>query len=98
LPLAIALALLGLAQFLDYATFVAMVGRHGIDAELNPLVVFLFERLGLAGVTLAKAASVLLAASTAMLVIRRRRTLGSVVLGFGIGAGLLGALSNLPLT
>lgn len=94
MPLPIALLLLVVAQFADYATFVVMVGRHGLEAELNPIVVTLFEQLGLVGVTVAKLAVVIFAASVVALIIRRRRTLGSVIVGFGVGSGLLGAFSN----
>jgi hypothetical protein len=93
-PLPIALFLLVLAQFADYATFVAMVGRHGLEAELNPVVVVIFEQLGLIGVTVAKLAVVAFAASVVALIVRRRRTLGSLVVGFGVGTGLFGAFSN----
>ena len=95
MALPVALLLLATAHFLDYTTFLVMVGRHGLEAELNPLVVFLFERTGLFGVTLAKLAGVLFAAAVAAIIMRRRRTLAGVVLGFGIGGGLLGAFSNL---
>lgn len=94
MPLPIALVLLVVAQSLDYATFVVMVGRHGLEAELNPIVVALFERLGLLGVTVAKVAVVAFAASVVALIVRRRRTIGSLVVGFGVGTGLLGAFSN----
>jgi hypothetical protein len=93
-PLPIALLLLVVAQFADYATFVAMVGRHGLEAELNPLVVLVFERMGLLGVTIAKAAVVAFAAAVVTIIVHRRRTLGSLVAGFGVGSGLLGAFSN----
>jgi hypothetical protein len=93
-PLPIALLLLVVAQFADYATFVVMVGRHGLEAELNPIVVTIFEQLGLIGVTVAKLAVVAFAASVVALIVRRRRTLGSLVVGFGVGTGLLGAFSN----
>ena len=90
-----AVALLAAAHFLDWATFLVMVGRHGLDAELNPLVIYLFERSGVVGVTLAKLSAVLFAAGAAGVIIRRRPTMAGVVLGFGIGGGLLGAFSNL---
>jgi hypothetical protein len=94
LPLPIMLLLLAVAQFLDYSTFLVMIGRHGLEAELNPLAIVLVETTGLAGLTLAKMASVVIAGASAVIIMRRRRTLAGVVLGFGIGAGLLGAFSN----
>ena len=95
MALPLALLLLIAAHLLDYSTFLVMIGRHGLDAELNPLVVLLVDRVGLVGLTLAKVSSVLTAASVALIIVRRRRTLAGVVLGFGIGGGLLGAFSNL---
>lgn len=95
MPLLVALVLLGVAHFLDYATFLAMVARHGLEAELNPLVVLLFDRLGLLGLTLAKASSVIFAASAVAIIVRRRRALAGVILGFGITSGLIGAFSNI---
>ncbi|CAN5813288.1 hypothetical protein BH24CHL6_BH24CHL6_03030 [soil metagenome] len=94
MPLPIMLLLLVVAQSLDYTTFLVMIGRHGLEAELNPLAVMLVETTGLGGLTLAKMAAVLFAAASAVIILRRRRTLGGVVLGFGIGAGMLGAFSN----
>ncbi len=94
MPLPIALGLLVVAQFLDYATFVAMIERHGVEAELNPLVVALFEQLGLIGVTIAKAASVTLSAAVVAILIRQRRAMSGLIVGFGVGTGLLGAFSN----
>jgi Na+-transporting NADH:ubiquinone oxidoreductase subunit NqrE len=93
-PLALALLVLVAAQFLDYLTFVVMIAAHGLEAELNPLIVTLFEHLGLWGVTLAKASGVLLVVSAAIIIFRSRRQLAGVVVGFGIAAGLLGAFSN----
>lgn len=94
MPIGVAIVLLTVAHFLDYASFVAMIARHGLEAELNPLVVLIFEKLGLIGVTLAKVAAVGLAASVAVVLIQRRGTLAGIVLGFGIASGLIGAFSN----
>ena len=94
--LPLALLLLATAHFLDYTTFLLMIGRHGLEAELNPLAVFIIERTGLLGLTVAKASAVLLAGASAVIIIRRRRTLAGVVLGFGIAIGMLGAFSNVP--
>ncbi|MDQ3937957.1 MAG: hypothetical protein M3253_04670 [Chloroflexota bacterium] len=93
--LPVALVLMGVAHLLDYATFFVMIGHHGLEAELNPLVVLLFERMGPLGVTLAKAGGILFAASVVTIIVRTHRVLAGVVLGFGIVSGLIGAYSNL---
>jgi hypothetical protein len=43
-----------------FASFVVMTSRHGLAAELDPVVVALAEGFGLPGLTLAKVASVAL--------------------------------------
>ena len=94
MPLVLALLVLVAAQFLDYITFVVMIAAHGVEAELNPLVVTLFEQLGLGGVTWAKASGVLLVVAAAIIIFRSHKRLAGVVVGFGIAAGMLGAFSN----
>ncbi len=42
------------AQLFDFSTFVVMVQRHGIGAELNPLVASSFQASGLLGLLAAK--------------------------------------------
>ena len=93
--LPVALLLLAAAQLLDYTSFLVMVARHGLDSELNPLAVLIAEQSGLLGLTAAKLFVVLFAGGTAALLVRRWRTLAGVVLGVGIAAGMIGALSNL---
>jgi len=93
-PLALGLLLLVGAQFLDWVTFVLMIARQGLEAELNPLIVTLFDRLGIWGVTLAKTSGVLLVLCAAIIVFRSHRRLAGVVLGLGIAAGFIGAVSN----
>ena len=85
-----ALALLVAAHAFDYVTFLAMTARHGLAAELNPIVVMLAEQFGLPGLTLAKIVTVAFAASLALLIAQRHRRLAMVVLIFGISAGLVG--------
>ncbi len=93
MPLA-AFALLAAAQFFDYATFLVMTARHGLEAELNPIAVAITEAFGLPGLTLAKVAAVALLAGVVMVLTPSRRRLGSAVLSVGIGVGLLGGISN----
>lgn len=89
------IALLILAHAADYVTFVLMVLLHGLDAELNPVVVTLIESGGLTILTLAKVATVLLVASTFLVVGRTRPRLAASVLIIGIVIGGFGAYSNL---
>ena len=94
MPLPLALGFLTLAHFFDWASFLVMVGRHGVEAEANPIVVTLFEQLGVPGVTLAKLATVAFAALLAVLIAPQRRRTAMVLLAFGAVAGMVGGISN----
>jgi hypothetical protein len=89
------IALLIIAHIADYATFLLMVARHGLGAELNPLVATILEDWGLELLTLAKFATVLLVASVFLVVGRERPRLAGTVLAFGVLVGFLGAFSNI---
>ncbi len=97
MPLA-ALAALVAAHLFDLASFVVMTGRHGLTAELNPIVVMLAEGYGLPGLTIAKIASVVLLGTVVVVLSPKRRRLASSVLVIGISAGLLGGISNVAST
>lgn len=86
--------LLIVAHAMDYATFVLMVVRHGIDRELNPLVVSLVQDWGIELLTIAKVAAVLLVATTFMVLTRSRPLVARSVLAVGILVGGFGAFSN----
>jgi hypothetical protein len=90
-----AIALLVAAHAFDYVTFLVMTARHGMVAELNPIVVALQEQFGLPGLTLAKVASVLFLAMVVVLVTPQRRRMASVLLAIGITAGMVGGVSNI---
>ena len=92
---AAAIGLLILAHVADYATFMVMVARHGLGAELNPLVVLILEDWGLVLLTITKLLTVLLVASVFLVVGRERPRLAGGVLAFGVFVGAFGALSNL---
>ena len=92
---ATAIGLLILAHVADYATFIVMVVRHGLGTEMNPLVVRIAEDHGLALLTMAKFATVLLVAATFLVLSRSRPRLGGSVLVIGVIVGGLGAFSNL---
>jgi len=92
---AVGIGLLIIAHVADYTTFVVMVARHGLGSELNPLVVTLAEDYGLALLTMAKFATVLLVAAVFLVVGRTRPRVATAVLAFGILIGGLGAYSNI---
>ena len=95
MPLPAALAVLLLAHIFDWASFLVMIARHGLGAEANPIVVTLVEETGVPGVTLAKLATVALAAGLAVLIAPKRRRMAMLLLGFGVVAGLVGGISNI---
>jgi hypothetical protein len=100
MPLAIvAILTVTVAQLLDLATFMEMVRHVGPEAERNPFVASLFAAHGFVGVAIAKIGLLaLVSAITAKLLQHPTSTrTAAVVLGFGIGAGLLGVLSNGPI-
>ena len=89
------IALLIFAHIADYTTFVVMVARHGLGSELNPIVATLAQDWGLALLTVAKFATVLIVAATVLIVGRTRPRVAGAVLAFGIFIGGLGTFSNL---
>lgn len=93
MPIA-AFAVLLAAQFFDYASFLVMTARHGLEAEFNPIVVTIAESVGLPGLTLVKLAAVLFVAAVVVLLAPKRRWMGRAVLGAGVAAGLVGGISN----
>ena len=94
MPLLPAIGFLALAQFFDYVSFLLMTARHGLAAEINPLVVLMAQNVGLSGLTVAKAAAVVIAAATIVIVGRRHRRAAAGVLFLGSVAGLVGGISN----
>jgi hypothetical protein len=92
---AIGIGVLILAHMADYGTFMVMIVRNGIGMELNPIVATIAEDHGLALLTVAKFATVLLVATTFLIVSRTRPKVAASVLGIGVAVGSLGALSNI---
>jgi hypothetical protein len=93
------IATLFAAQFFDFGTFTLMVGRHGIGAELNPIVSQGFEAFGLPVLVLAKVALVVLLGSIVVLLARDSagrlsRPLAASVAVLAVAAGLAGGISN----
>jgi hypothetical protein len=98
LPIA-ALSLLAAAHLFDYVTFIVMTSRHGLAAEINPVVIKVAQDYGLPGLTLAKAATVIfLSISVILLARQHRRGTASVLLIIGIAAGIFGGLTNIAST
>jgi hypothetical protein len=92
---AIAIGLLIMAHLADYGTFLVMIVRGGIGNELNPIVATIAEEHGLALLTVAKFATVLLVASAFMIISRTRPKVAAGVLMVGVLVGGVGALSNI---
>jgi hypothetical protein len=92
---AVAIGVLILAHVADYATFLVMVAKDGLGSEANPVVVTIFDEWGLALLTVAKFATVLLVAAVFLISVKDRPRLASGVLAFGVFIGALGAFSNI---
>ena len=87
------------AQGFDFATFNAMVARHGAAAELNPFVQGMFVSLGTPAVVVAKVALIALVAALWIASAARGRqgtwrAIGGLPLALAITAGLVGGISN----
>lgn len=93
---AVTLTLLALAHLFDFSTFLVMTNRHGLAAELNPIVSFMASEFGLPGLTIAKLASVVFLALTAVLLYRTRRQRSAMtLLIIGVVSGIVGGCSNI---
>ena len=90
----IALGILAVAQLFDYVSFMVMIERHGLTAELNPIVIALANSVGLIGLTLVKAGAVLFLAFAVLLLMPRRRHVAVAVLAVGVVLGVVGGVSN----
>ena len=88
------------AQLFDFGTFTLMVGRHGIMAELNPVVSQGFMLFGMPFLAVAKLVLVVLIGSIVALLARggasRRAVpgLAALVTMLAVFAGLAGGISN----
>ncbi len=90
----IALGILAAAQLFDYVSFMVMIERHGLAAELNPIVIALANSTGLVGLTLVKAGAVVFLGFSVMLLMPRRRHVATAVLAVGVVLGVVGGISN----
>jgi hypothetical protein len=90
----VALGVLAVAQLFDYVSFMVMIERHGLAAELNPIVVALADNVGLLGLTLVKAGAVIFLAFAVLLLMPRRRNVATAVLSVGVVLGVVGGVSN----
>jgi hypothetical protein len=87
------------AQGFDFATFHAMVARHGAAAEANPFVHGMFVSLGTPAVAAAKLALIVLVLALGLAAAARGpqgvwRTVGGLPLALAITAGLIGGITN----
>ncbi len=95
------IAALVAAQMFDYGTFTVMVERHGIRAELNPIVAHGFAAFGLPIIALAKLALVVLIGSIIVVLAQDRRAsrgtlrIATFVTLIAVVAGLVGGISNI---
>ena len=94
MPVPFAIAILVLAHFFDWASFMVMIGRHGLGAEGNPLVVHVASQWGVVGLTVVKLVAVVLSACVFAVLLPKSRKLALLVLAFGVVAGAFGTLSN----
>jgi hypothetical protein len=96
--MSLAVLTMTLAQVLDLGTFVAMVRRLGLEAELNPGVSGLIGGYGLPMAAIAKVALMAFVVAIALVLSRRTgrvdRVAGGVVLAAAIVAGILGGATN----
>lgn len=87
-----------IAQLLDLGTFVAMVRRMGLGAELNPVVAGLIDGYGLPMAAIAKVALIALVVAIALMLTRRSgrvdRLAGGAVVAAAIVAGIVGGATN----
>lgn len=94
------LAALLAAQLFDFGTFTLMVGKHGIAAEINPIVAQGYDTYGLPVLILVKLALVVLLGSIVVLLARdlptrpAARGFAAAISVIAVGAGLLGGISN----
>jgi hypothetical protein len=94
-----ALSLLAMAHVFDFVTFLVMTSRHGLAAELNPVVVVVAQNWGLPGLTLAKVGSVLFLSVAIVLLGRTHlRRWAMVLLIVGTALGVFGVLTNIAST
>lgn len=89
-----ALVAVGVAQMADLATFVWMVERVGIEAELNPLVAYAATAWGMGPLAVAKVGLVIFVVAVFVIVAPVRERFAASLLAFATMAGLVGALSN----
>jgi hypothetical protein len=90
----LALAALAGAHAFDYVTFLVMVQRHGLGAELNPIVTMLATEVGIPGLTIAKVAAVTFLGATSAVILPTRKRLASGLIAVGIVMGMFGGFSN----
>lgn len=95
-PVAVLFAV-GVAQSADLVTFLRMIREYGPQAEANPLVAVAAAAGAFLPLVLAKVGLVALVVGVFTLAMRghpRMGAIGALVATLAVGAGLLGAFSN----
>jgi hypothetical protein len=96
--MSLAVVTMTFAQILDLGTFVTMVRRVGIEAELNPVVAGLITDYGIPMAAIAKVALMALVIAIALILAQRPGRLDRVasvtVLAAAIVAGIVGGATN----
>lgn len=95
MPAVLPVAALAAAQAFDFVSFLAMTRRHGLAAEINPLVVMIAEAFDLRTLAILKLAVIAYVAVTVAILAKKRPRLAGSVLAIGVVAGIAGGLSNL---
>lgn len=94
------LAALLAAQLFDFGTFTVMIQKHGIAAEVNPLVAQGYETYGFPVLILVKLLLVVLLGSIVVLLARdlptrpATRGFAATITVLAVVAGLIGGISN----
>jgi hypothetical protein len=94
------LAALLAAQLFDFGTFTLMIGKHGIAAEVNPLVAQGYVTYGFPVLILVKLLLVVLLGSIVVLLARdvptrpAARGFAATITVLAVTAGLIGGISN----
>jgi hypothetical protein len=88
------------AQLFDFGTFTLMIGKHGIAAEVNPLVAQGYVTYGFPVLILVKLLLVVLLGSIVVLLARdvptrpAARGFAATITVLAVTAGLIGGISN----
>lgn len=89
------IAALVIGQVADFLTFCVMVETLGIQAELNPLVIWLYTNFGLASVFVMKAGVIAYCSAAIRMLYPNSVKLARFISLSGLFVGSIGAASNI---